>query len=676
MLSKLSIRNVKRSIKDYLIYMVTVTIAFSLIFSFNLIAFSKDISELSTTMENFKYAIIFVSIIVVFVMGWLINYTMRFMFEKRSREFGTYLLLGIKKKDINKLFLLENIFLGFIAAILSFIIGIFIAIILSAIIMNIFEMPYKIAFSLHSTPCIYSGLYFIIIYLFALLRSRIRIKKMNIHDLLYFEKRNEQKMSKKMRSTTFIFATILGVSGLTLFDYAFKIVEEPTMMVPFFLSIILIGISIYGLTLSIGEFLLNKVLKHKNIKYKNDNLFIARNFSAKIKTMGITLGTLALLSTLTLISLNVSYLFKDAFENQVNSRILYDIMMNRIYSETDIKDLESDNIMDYREKYQLGHDYIEKTLGIKEEHIYNIYAKSLNADDAEIAHLLGEVNGNITFQNDLFIKLSDYNKLQKMLNREEITLNENEYFIHFYKEFKNWFEKLKEKNLDLHIQGKTLECKGMTYKGYTTSWASNGYYLIVVPDELVSGMLIDNTQNAINTEKETTNDFAKSFLEEVGSIELKSTFNGEEYTIALDMAIIRGEILADNRSAMTMFSFSLTYISLVFIAVVGTILSIQTLSDTTKYKFRYNLLKKLGVRERSINQTILKQVSMNFIFPIIYPILIAIITTFSLNRLFFNVTSEDYTYLYSLGNSLLLFLLIYLIYFLTTYFGFKKNIDE
>lgn len=91
-LSKLAIRNVKRSIKDYLIYIITVVMAFSLIFAFNFVSFSSDITQLSEMMENLKYAIIFVSCIIVFVIAWLINYTMKFMFEKRSKEFGTYML--------------------------------------------------------------------------------------------------------------------------------------------------------------------------------------------------------------------------------------------------------------------------------------------------------------------------------------------------------------------------------------------------------------------------------------------------------------------------------------------------------------------------------------------------------------------------------------------------------
>ena len=104
MLSKLALRNVRRSIKDYVIYMVTVMIAFSLIFAFNFVSFSKDILELSEMMENLRYIIIFVSCIIVFVIAWLINYTMKFMFSKRSKEFGTYMLLGIEKNILTECF--------------------------------------------------------------------------------------------------------------------------------------------------------------------------------------------------------------------------------------------------------------------------------------------------------------------------------------------------------------------------------------------------------------------------------------------------------------------------------------------------------------------------------------------------------------------------------------------
>ena len=103
MLGKLAVRNTKRNLKDYLIYLITITISFSLILAFNLIASSDEVVKLSSGMDSFKNVLTFVNIIIVFVVCFLINYTTRFMFEKRSKEFGTYMLLGIKKKEVARL---------------------------------------------------------------------------------------------------------------------------------------------------------------------------------------------------------------------------------------------------------------------------------------------------------------------------------------------------------------------------------------------------------------------------------------------------------------------------------------------------------------------------------------------------------------------------------------------
>ena len=100
MLGKLAYRNTKRNIKDYMIYLITVTVSFSLIFAFNLVASSDEIVKLCSSMDAFKNSLFAVNILIVFVICFLINYTTKFMFEKRSKELGTYMLLGIEKKEI------------------------------------------------------------------------------------------------------------------------------------------------------------------------------------------------------------------------------------------------------------------------------------------------------------------------------------------------------------------------------------------------------------------------------------------------------------------------------------------------------------------------------------------------------------------------------------------------
>ena len=84
MLGKLAYRNTKRNIKDYLIYLITVTASFSLIFAFNLVASSDEIVKLCSSMDAFKNSLFAVNILIIFVICFLINYTTKFMFEKRN----------------------------------------------------------------------------------------------------------------------------------------------------------------------------------------------------------------------------------------------------------------------------------------------------------------------------------------------------------------------------------------------------------------------------------------------------------------------------------------------------------------------------------------------------------------------------------------------------------------
>lgn len=667
MLSKLAVRNLKRSSKDYVIYIITVMLAFSLIFAFNFVSFSKDITELSEAMTNFKYAIIFVSTIIIFVIAWLINYTMRFMFEKRSKEFGTYMLLGIEKKSINKMFLLENFLLGIIAFIGSFFVGLLLGNIISAIIMHLFEMPYQINLAISITPISISIIYFLLIYLFTLFRSSRRLKKMKIYDLLYLEKKNEKKLwkKKKVRTICFIIFLILGITALYIFDYAFKISSSSNMMIPFSISVVLLIISIYGTTFTLGDFLLSTILKNKKLKYQKDNLFIARNFSSKVKTIGMTLGTLSMLITLTLISMNVSLVLKNAFDNNIIQQAPYDLMVEGMYS-----DMEDSwiGINNNRAKGKEYIDYINKNYKIKESLYYNIYSNSKK----EVSKYIKKLGVNGAIHLDCYIKLSEYNKLLTMLGKEKLSLTKKEYFIHGNKDIKEELENVKDYNPTIHLNEQELKLKDISYKDFIPAWSIGNSYLIVVPDETIVENNIITENFVANTKEETTEQDYIDIHRAIGSYQRKSDNTTYEYF----PVTVQGYFTAANKSAITMFSFSLLYISFIFITVVGTILSIQTLSDSTKNKYQYKILQKLGVDEKEINKTIKKQILCNFLFPIIYPLLIALTTSFSINRLFGGLTSGEYTHIIIISLSILIFLLIYGVYFLATYFSFKKNIEE
>ncbi len=665
-LSKLAIRNVKRSIKDYLIYIITVVMAFSLIFAFNFVSFSSDITQLSEMMENLKYAIIFVSCIIVFVIAWLINYTMKFMFEKRSKEFGTYMLLGIEKKDINKMFLSENIVLGLISFVISFFVGTILGNIISAIVMNLFEMPYKIKLSITLTPVLLSTLYFILIYLFTLFRSSRRMKKMKIHDLLYLEKKNEEKIwkKKKYRNILFIIFVILGILGLYLCDYAFIISNDPSMVSYLGISILLLIISIYGITFTLGDFILALINKRRKIKYSKDNLFVAKNFEAKSRTIGFTLGTLSLLITLTLVCMNMSFIMKDAFENNIEQQAPYDILVEGMYS--DVEESWTGK-QDNRKKAWEYIDYIHENYETEDELHYQI----LTLQDHQVAKYIKDIGNNGLYDYDTYLKVSDYNKLLEMLGEKPIHLKENEYFVTGDKTVQKYLKAIEKENNNITINGKQLSLKSTTIENFRLGWSTGNSFLIVIPDNVAKNMQVVTELYAFDT-KEETKESDNTKLEKLGYYEFK---DGDSYFSYFPVTV-RGYYESSNKTAMTIFSFSLLYVSIIFITVVGTILSIQTLSDSNKNKYQYKLLKKLGVEDKKIKKTIRKQITCNFLFPALYPIIIAITTSISINRLFYAITSANMNYLTSILITIGIFAIIYGIYYIATYITFKNNIEE
>ena len=185
MLGKLSFRNAKRQAKDYVIYFITIVMAVALLFSFNSIAVSRDIAELSSNMEDFSKAILGINLLIVFVMAWLINYTMRFMLEKRSKEFGTYEILGIEKKDISRMFTIENLIIGMLAFVVGTVVGCFVYQIFTTIIMNIFEQPYQIAIEFDWKAVQTTALCFFVMFAVVLLNSRRKIKKTSSIQIIF-----------------------------------------------------------------------------------------------------------------------------------------------------------------------------------------------------------------------------------------------------------------------------------------------------------------------------------------------------------------------------------------------------------------------------------------------------------------------------------------------------------
>lgn len=382
-------------------------------FSFGLVASSNAISGLSEGMDTFQMILDFVNIIILFVICFLINYTTKFMFTKRSREFGMYLLLGIRRGKVIRMFLLEILLLGLFALALSFPAGFMISQVISMIIVGAFGIPEVIFITFDPASAGMLILYFAGVCLLVLLNMGRKMRRISIRGFLDMEKENEKKMlrSAGRRNLFFCISVLLGVLGFLVWNSQFdtNVNSDQSVMYWLMLGIALFIISIYGVSVTAGDMLLTLVLRKKSVKYTGDHLFIARTFSSKVRSMSVTMGTLSMLVVLTLLSLNVSYL------NQGMSG--YTLELEAPYDVDVFDDYEDREVLD---------DYIsivEEDYHIEETFTFDVCKEP----KMQLFPITGSLGSNTDF--DPVISLSTYNTLLEMKGREAVFLADDEYII-------------------------------------------------------------------------------------------------------------------------------------------------------------------------------------------------------------------------------------------------------
>lgn len=466
MLGKLSIRNAKRQAKDYIIYFITVIISVALMFSFNSIATSKDISELSSSMQYFSKSITGISIIIIFVMAWLINYIMKFMLEKRSKEFGTYQILGLEKKDISKMFTLENLIIGFLAFIVGIIVGTFLYQIFTSIIMNLFNQIYEVKISFDIKAIGMTAVYFFGIFLLVLLNCRRKIKKTKVYDLLYASKKNENNIVKKSKGNIFVFilSIILLLSALFITYKQFLDVNQMSDK-QIFIAIILLIIGIYLFYIGLSSFIIKRFINNKKRKYKNNNMFLYRNLASKINTMSFTTATIALMFTIILIGGNVALLMNNMLNNEIEMGYPYEIMIST--ADGDFS------------KYK---EYIEDNAEVKAMYEYKMYyIKETGISKALEDTILKDKTRNI----ENVFSLTDYNQLREIAGYDKLELQENEILINCMKTLEKPFKEYIKENNEINMFGQKMTIKDVRSENIAQVGFNGSYYAIIVPDKLI-----------------------------------------------------------------------------------------------------------------------------------------------------------------------------------------------
>ena len=196
MLFKLSLKNIKKSMKDYAIYFFTLILGVAIFYVFNsigsqtaMMTVSKSTSEILKLMTQILSG---VSVFVSFILAFLIIYASRFLMKRRKKEFGVYMTLGMSKRKISLILFFETLFIGIISLTVGLLAGTVLSQFMSVVVADMFEADMtKFKFVFSESACIKTLIYFGIMYLVVMIFNTFNISKCKLIDLIYGNRKSE-----------------------------------------------------------------------------------------------------------------------------------------------------------------------------------------------------------------------------------------------------------------------------------------------------------------------------------------------------------------------------------------------------------------------------------------------------------------------------------------------------
>ena len=659
MLFKLSIKNIKKSFKDYAIYFLTLVLGVAIFYVFNAI----DSQEAMLTLTSAEKEIINlmneflsgVSILVAIILGFLIIYASRFLIKRRKKEFGIYLTLGMGKRQVSKILLMETLIIGLISLAVGLGIGVIASQFMSIIVAKLFEADMsRFEFVFSQASMLKTVMYYAIIYLIVMIFNVFAVTKYKLIDLLTASKKGEKV---KVRNLTI--SVILFIISVGILSYAYYLATNRLDSLDLFGFSILLGIiGTFLLFFGVSGFILKLVQSNKKLYLKGLNIFTLRQINSKVNTMVFSMSIICLLLFFTITIFSSAWSINVSLKKDLVYGTPADVQI--ISYSQDVLDVQ-EGILD-----KVGYDINNFSSYVK-ANTYGFEDVTVGALIEPIKKEVLKVYPNLLVDNLLpVIKISDYNKIASFYGRDTYTLNDDEFIL-----LADYAQMIEYENKALS-EGVTISINGQKYHNkynecmeglIDMSGNKSNVGIVIVPDNIdingsvyVRSYLMANYKGDKDKKEE---EFVK-YGDEIAR-------NGGFYNTKLD-------IYTASTGLRAIMIFIGLYLGIIFLISSACILALKELSDSSDNKEKYQMLRRIGVDDKRLNRTLFTQVGIFFMFPLLVAVIHSIFGIMCANIIMesMSVTSN----MTSILGAALLILIIYGGYFLVTYLTSKRIINE
>lgn len=673
MYARLIFKNMKRSVKDYLIYLVTMTVCVTLFYAFLSIS-SNDYdppigAEYDFTMlsDGMKLTVCAVALLLLF----LIRFVSRYMLKSRSKEFAVQAVLGMEQRAIAGMFFAETFFMGMIALVFGIVLGAFGSQFITAMAMDSYGKEYELVWTLFPDTVLWTVGFFALSFGVVGFTSAHTLQKSKTIELFSAEKRNEADVRTGrfmpviigMYAVIMIWALISGIRKVYFY-------YDPRLIFP--AKLVFLGIAFVPgmMLLGNGIFLFRKRLQKAVVysmicsiihivtvacvpKMQQNFVFFGGAGALNEFMMFLLADLIFLVCALMYLAGSMITVWKEHFPHckyagtnlfffgQILSKLrtttktmtlicLTLVLSIVLFISSIVLSEWALGYLDIRSLYdiQISSRYNDTTdeSQIKETGYENV-TDFLEENEIETTHdclfslYLPERN---TFHDRVkwefpvtAMALSDYNAVREMVGFPEIRLDDGGFAMQWQTvATEEEREAFVMEHREVQTDAGTLKlAENAVYQDAIGETVYNSYtnVIYIFPDAVCDRLLSVGQNRYIQTKETVTFEQARKLEALFTELYPEEPISGEgmNYYIRLKTLQVNSTIASN-----FLMKAMMIYGAIVLMVICLTILSLQQLLDAAHYKYRFGVLLKLGVERKEIRRLILKQLGVWFGIPI------------------------------------------------------------
>ena len=717
MLCKLAWGNVRRAGRDYLVYLLTLTLGVTVFYAFNTVSMQVDIAGIKEEglSELMGSMLGYLTYFLAGVMAFLMVYANNFIMKRRKKEFGLYQVLGMGRGRVATIMALETVIVSVVAFVAGIVLGVGLSQLMTFFTASLFKTQianFHFFFSVHAFNLTLACM--LVMFVLTLLLNLRAVRRTKLIELMGAERRNESIKTRNPWIAIAIFAVgvvLVGVAYYRLLRDGFPLTATDSKlqeaMNQFGITTAMVTVGTFALFWGLSGMLIKLLQSLRGVYWRGLNMFTVRQLAAKVNTVCFSMGVIAMLLFLAITSVTCGMSIANVMNENLERYNPVDVSQTYVYYTPDTFDyykeyvnpsdeadrmVPADTTVDLypawhgRDSSADNNDETGKKVDIADvagEHVqidsylsYPFGGSNPSVTPSEMCKIMGEklpkaFGGSNADTMGLFVTpASQYNKLRQMMGEEPVHIGHDQYLLtcDMGGELVDLYTKYMAGGHALTLGGHTLKPATDKSDEDTAAIADSAMGsnpgTVVVADELLSQLNLQPYSSSLLVNYKQGMDTTEAD-ESIKYTLLDNLLVDGKEPGSWGTFITRSEMYTQAAQMNGLISYLAIYIGFVLVVACAAILSIQQLSNVADGSRSYRVLAQIGCEDRQIRHSVMAQQAVFFLFPLAVGLahsFVALKVIIELVSIFGNMSIGG-----TVGLTCAIFLAAYGGYFLVTY---------